>query len=197
MVVERDKENIKKLIKDATVKGIQGNPVNEVLKSLEVAIARSKTLKARLDSSFVEETRLFRQAEARLSHLRELQNLLTVDDVKYDTWSRTRLDRLLVDYLLRQGCSKTALALTVEKKIEDLVDIETFMTMCKVQESLQRRKTVADALAWCVENKKELRKINVGLHTPTEWALLLVSYCSACWSYNYSAFLLGTLLLQR
>ena len=37
-----------------------------------------------------------------------------VEDVKYEVWSRTRLDRLLVDYLLRHGYNESARALADE-----------------------------------------------------------------------------------
>jgi macrophage erythroblast attacher len=84
----------------------------------------------------------------------------SLDDVKYEEWSRTRLDRLLVDYLLRNGYKDSALALAKEKGIEDLVDVETFVQMSRIRESLLNRR-VTEALTWCQENKKELRKMEV------------------------------------
>jgi hypothetical protein len=84
----------------------------------------------------------------------------SLDDVKYEEWSRTRLDRLLVDYLLRYGYKDSATALSKEKGIEDLVDVETFVQMSRIRESL-RSGRVVEALAWCAENKKELRRMDV------------------------------------
>jgi hypothetical protein len=84
----------------------------------------------------------------------------SLDDVKYEEWSRTRLDRLLVDYLLRYGYKESATALAKEKGIEELVDVETFVQMSKIRESL-RNGRVTEALAWCNENKKELRRMEV------------------------------------
>jgi macrophage erythroblast attacher len=86
----------------------------------------------------------------------------SLDDVKYEEWSRTRLDRLLVDYLLRYGYKESATELAKEKNIQDLVDVETFVQMSRIRESL-RNGRVTEALAWCNENKKELRKLEVGL----------------------------------
>jgi macrophage erythroblast attacher len=84
----------------------------------------------------------------------------SLDDVKYEEWSRTRLDRLLVDYLLRYGYKESATELAKEKGIEDLVDVETFVQMSRIRESLQNGR-VTEALAWCYENKKELRRMEV------------------------------------
>ena len=90
----------------------------------------------------------------------ELYGMQSLDDVKYEEWSRTRLDRLLVDYLLRNGYKESAGALAREKGIEDLVDVETFVQMGRVRESLLNGR-VTEALAWCNENKKELRRMEV------------------------------------
>jgi macrophage erythroblast attacher len=84
----------------------------------------------------------------------------SLDDVKYEEWSRTRLDRLLVDYLLRYGYKDSAQSLSKEKGIEDLVDVETFVQMSRIRESL-RNGRVTEALSWCTENKKELRRMEV------------------------------------
>ena len=84
----------------------------------------------------------------------------SLDDVKYEEWSRTRLDRLLVDYLLRNGYKDSAEALAKEKDIGQLVDVETFIQMSRIRESLCNGQ-VTEALAWCNENKKELRKMEV------------------------------------
>ena len=86
----------------------------------------------------------------------------SLDDVRYEEWSRTRLDRLLVDYLLRNGYKESATALAQEKGIEELVDVETFVQMSRIRESL-RNGRVTEALAWCNDNKKELRRMEVSL----------------------------------
>jgi macrophage erythroblast attacher len=84
----------------------------------------------------------------------------SLDDVKYEEWSRTRLDRLLVDYLLRYGYKDSATALAQEKGIQELVDVDTFVQMSRIRESLQNGRVI-EALAWCNENKKELRRMEV------------------------------------
>lgn len=117
-------------------------------------------LKRKLQSCAEEETRLQEQSYARIKHISSLYEMKSLDDVKYEEWSRTRLDRLLIDYLLRNGHIESATALAKEKDIEQLVDVETFVQMSKIKDSLCKGK-VTEALAWCSENKKELRKMEV------------------------------------
>lgn len=95
----------------------------------------------------------------------ELYTMQSLDDVKYEEWSRTRLDRLLVDYLLRHGYKDSATALSKEKNIQDLVDVETFVQMSRIRESL-RNGRVTEALSWCNENKKDLRRMDVWIGIP-------------------------------
>ena len=86
----------------------------------------------------------------------------SVDDVKYENWSRVRLDRMLTQYLLHQGYNDSARALAEDKNAMKLVDVEVYEQMSKIRQSLLRG-SVTEALAWCSsgDNKKELRKSNV------------------------------------
>ena len=123
-------------------------------------IARMRGLKRKMSTYADEEVELYRQLDARVAHLRELASMNTVEDVKYEAWSRRRLDRLMVDYLLRHGYTSSATALARETSMEDLVDINTFVAMSRIRNSLEKG-SVTEALAWCSENKKELRKMEV------------------------------------
>ena len=100
------------------------------------------------------------QSASRIKHLGELYGMQSYEDVKYEQWSRTRLDRLLVDYLLRHGYKESASLLSKERGIEELVDVETFIQMSKIRESLGSGR-VNEALTWCTENKKDLRRMDV------------------------------------
>jgi macrophage erythroblast attacher len=145
---------------------------DDVLKSLDSMISRMRGLKRKLTACAEEETRIQRHSLSRVKHLGELYSMQSLDDVKYAAWSRTRLDRLLVDYLLRNGYKESATALAQEKGIEELVDVETFIQMSRIMESLRSGK-VNEALAWCTENKKELRRTNV-CHSQLETETLLI-----------------------
>ena len=133
-----------------------------MLRSLDAMLARARGVKRKLEAAADEEARLHRQEEARVRHLAELYAMRDVGDVKYEIWSRTRLDRLLVDYFLRHGYDDSARALARERGVELLVDVDTFDQMSRIRRSLLAG-SVTEALAWCTagDTKKELRKINV------------------------------------
>ena len=98
------------------------------------------------------------QSRRRLQHLSELYAIPSLADVKYDDWSRVRLNRLLVDYLLRMGYADTARALAQGAGIEELVDIEVFVQCQQIRASL-RGGSSTEALAWCAEHKTLMKKM--------------------------------------
>lgn len=65
-----------------------------------------------------EDIQYFRHLKARIAHLKELCSIENIEDDAYDRWSQVRLNRLLIDYMLRKGMSKTAKQLAQEKNIE-------------------------------------------------------------------------------
>ncbi|VDC00119.1 unnamed protein product [Peniophora sp. CBMAI 1063] len=93
----------------------------------------------------------------RLQHIGIAESLELADDPRYARWEETRLDRWLVDWLLRNGKEATAVDIAHEKGIESLVDIELFMEIKRIEDAL-RHHSCAEALAWCNENKAALRK---------------------------------------
>ena len=163
--VEKESTAVKATLKETATTSLTNNASpDEVLKSVDSMLARMRGLKRKLNACSEEENRLHQQSQSRIKHLGELYGMQSLDDVKYEEWSRTRLDRLLVDYLLRNGYKESAQALAREKGIEDLVDVETFVQMSRIRESLQNGE-VKEALAWCAENKKDLRRMEVCLAT--------------------------------
>ncbi|TVY51227.1 Protein FYV10 [Lachnellula cervina] len=157
--VEKESTALKSTLRETANASLNANASpDDVLKNVDSMIARMRGLKRKLTSCSEEENRLHQQSQSRIRHLGELYGMQSLDDVKYEEWSRTRLDRLLVDYLLRYGYKESASELAQEKGIGELVDVETFVQMSRVSESL-RRGRVTEALAWCNENKKDLRRM--------------------------------------
>lgn len=132
-------------------------------------------LKRKVESLHEQEKKLNQQSNKRIQHLKNLYEIPSLADVKYDEWSKIRLNRLLVDYLLRCGYGQSARALAEEKDIEDLVDLDVFMQCHTIETSLRKRST-AECLAWCVEHRQMMKKTNVGGHS---WPRL-------CWSFTDS-----------
>ncbi|RDL39373.1 Macrophage erythroblast attacher protein-like protein [Venustampulla echinocandica] len=157
--VEKESTAVKSALRDTANASLTAHSSpEEVLKNVDSMLARMRGLKRKLNACSEEEARLQKQSQSRVRHLGELYGMQSLDDVKYEEWSRTRLGRLLIDYLLRNGYKESAHALAKEKGIEDLVDVETFVQMSRIRDSLQKGR-VTEALAWCSENKKELRRM--------------------------------------
>ena len=131
---------------------------DDTLKSIDTMIARMEKLKRNLETLHAEEQTLHDQSAKRIRHLQELYEIPSLADVKYENWSKTRLDRLLVDYLLRAGYSDTAAALAQAKGIEDLIDLSTFTSCHKIADSIQNGET-KEGLAWIKDNRDALKKL--------------------------------------
>jgi macrophage erythroblast attacher len=123
-------------------------------------LARMQNLKRKMESIQQEEKKIQNQSRKRIQHLEHLHQIPSLADVKYDQWSRIRLDRLVVDHMLRSGYTESAQQLAQEKGIEDLVDLNVFVQCQRIAQSLRRGET-KDALQWCNENKAALKKSQV------------------------------------
>ncbi|KAK1756028.1 CTLH/CRA C-terminal to lish motif domain-containing protein [Echria macrotheca] len=156
---DKDATFVKNLLKETATGSLNAKTSPEdVVKNLDVMITRMRGLKRKLSACADEEDRLYRHLEARVAHLSELSTMHTVEDVKYEAWSRKRLDRLMVDYLLRHGYNASATALAEDRGIQELVDIDTFVAMSNIRNSLLNG-SFTEALAWCTDNKKALREM--------------------------------------
>lgn len=120
-------------------------------------------LKRKMESLQEEEKKIQTQSKKRIQHLQDLYKIQNLADVKYEEWSRTRLDRLLVDHMLRSGFPESAKQLAKAKDIEDLVDTGTFVQCQRIAESL-RNGDPKEALQWCGENKVALKKTGVSYY---------------------------------
>ncbi|KAI0481733.1 CTLH/CRA C-terminal to lish motif domain-containing protein [Xylaria cf. heliscus] len=163
--VEKDGSYVKETLRKTATDSVGGRISQpDVIKTLDLMIARMRGVKRKLTAFSEEENRLHRHEEARVKHLSDLYSLHSVDDHKYESWSRKRLDRLLTDYLLRQGYVGSARALAQERGIEVLVDIDTFEQMNRIRRCILNG-SVQEALAWCTagDTKKELRKMDSNL----------------------------------
>ncbi|KAF2747770.1 hypothetical protein M011DRAFT_458194 [Sporormia fimetaria CBS 119925] len=150
------------LLKDISVAAQSASASASPSKSisdLDSILAKLHTLQRKLSTLHEDEKRHIQASKSRISHLSELYNMQSLVDVKYDAWSRTRLSRLLVDYLLRQGYFESAKALAGRKGIEELVDVEAFMGALRIEKSLREGRDTREALAWCKENAQLLKKV--------------------------------------
>lgn len=71
-----------------------------------------------LQKSKQEELAHVNRMEKRIYNLKKIENITSPKAPEFIEWSKTRLDRVIVDYLLREGMTDTA------KKVAKARDIE-------------------------------------------------------------------------
>jgi macrophage erythroblast attacher len=157
-VIEHSSVNMTSSLTSTTKAASKASSPGATLESLDTMISKMQSLKRKLEGLHEEEMRIHKGAKARLQHLQDLYDVNSLVDVKYDEWSRTRLSRLLVDYLLREGYSESAAHLAQSKEIEDLVDVDAFVACHRIERSLREGMSTTSALDWCKEHSKELKK---------------------------------------
>ncbi|PVI03439.1 protein FYV10 [Periconia macrospinosa] len=156
--VENTNKDILSNLTTATKAASKSTAPDATLASLDTMISKMQGLKRKMENLHEEEMRIHKSNRARLEHLQDLYEVQSLVDVKYDEWSRIRLSRLLVDYLLREGYSESAAHLAASQGIQDLVDVDAFVACHKIEKSLREEKSTTLALNWCKENAKELKK---------------------------------------
>ena len=174
--VERDNKEVLASLKSTANASLTKKDTDQTLRSLDNMINRMQNLKRKMETLHEEEKALQQASRKRLQHLHDLYNIPSLADVKYDEWSKVRLNRLLVEYLVRHGFSNSAKLLAKEKGIEDLVDLEVHARCHSIGQSLKRR-SLDECLAWCAENKVMIRKIE---DNRLEFELRLQQYIELC-----------------
>jgi macrophage erythroblast attacher len=71
-----------------------------------------------LKDTRAEETLYSQRTKVRLQHLQEFTTIPTLDSDDFARWSRVRLNRILIDYMLRDGFRETATLLAKSEHIE-------------------------------------------------------------------------------
>jgi len=89
-------------------------------------------------------------------------NTTTTLPLDQNRFFTVKLERMLVDFMLREGLYQTASLFAKQTHIEELVDLEIFNSAKKVIEGLQQR-NCKEALKWCADNKSKLKKIESDL----------------------------------
>ena len=77
-------------------------------------------------------------------------------------FEKARVNRMLVDHLLRMGHFEAAVSLSKEAGVSHLVDIDLFSETREVEREL-RNHNPDPCLAWCQSNRSKLRKLNSNL----------------------------------
>ena len=126
----------------------------ETVTKLEGCMRTLQHLKRKLDEASVVERDDAQRCRARLEHLQTLGQPARDAHIE---WNRQRLDRLLIDYMLRCGYLDAAARLVKQNNLDKLTDIHIFEGAQPVLLSLQRHEC-GEALQWCTLHAARLKK---------------------------------------
>ena len=97
------------------------NP-EEVLAGFENTIVKLNSLKTTYAKLIDEEEDFYRKLKARVSHLKDIQ----CQSLGFDSYFKTKLDRILLDYMLRQGYFESAKLFAKISNISEFSDLPVF-----------------------------------------------------------------------
>ncbi|KAJ2713814.1 GID complex subunit containing RING finger motif [Coemansia spiralis] len=144
----------------------------EMDRALGGLIDRLKTLKRKLEEAQHEEAQLIQRSKQRATDLSELDRLESAAQPEFQRWCRARLDRVLVDYMLRNGNVETAQRLAASGKLEHFADTSLFALVMATERELREQHSCHGALQWCAENRSALLKIQ----SPLEFELRMQEF---------------------
>ncbi|CAG0882041.1 unnamed protein product [Cyprideis torosa] len=126
---------------------------------VEGVVEKLAVMKRKAQESLADELEAAQLCKKRLDHIKESES---PSPVVHSAWKAQRVDRMLVDYFLRQGYYKTALELVRSSGLQDVTNVDLFLVLREVEDSLGKHETHR-ALTWCHDNKSRLRKIKSSL----------------------------------
>ncbi|KAJ2798915.1 GID complex subunit containing RING finger motif [Coemansia helicoidea] len=144
----------------------------EMDKALGGLIDRLKTLKRKLEEAQHEEAQLIQRSKQRATDLSELDRFESAAQPEFQRWCRARLDRVLVDYMLRNGNVETAQRLAANSKLEHFADTSLFALVMATERELREEHSCRGALQWCAENRSALTKVE----SPLEFELRMQEF---------------------
>ncbi|KAI9006120.1 CTLH/CRA C-terminal to lish motif domain-containing protein [Gaertneriomyces semiglobifer] len=148
---------MKELTAEITKLSKSGKP-EDAVKVLGEMTARLTKLKHKLAETKGEERVYISRTSNRIEHLTTLMGITNAESEDYARWCQTRLDRVMVDYMLRNGFRESARRLAEEKGVLDLVDVGLFDESWQIVEALKSR-SCTECLRWCADNRSSLEKI--------------------------------------
>lgn len=137
--------------------------LSDVTKLMGNVAQKLQVLKRKADESITDELSVTQICKRKLDHLKGImpqsRNTGEVGQGSVDQWKRIRLDRLVIEHLLRMGYYETAEELAARSDVRHLTNLEIFQTSREVEDDLANHSTTK-CVHWCIDNKSKLRKIN-------------------------------------
>ncbi|XP_047539849.1 E3 ubiquitin-protein transferase MAEA isoform X2 [Vanessa atalanta] len=148
-------------IDTATKKGANSGEIDTLLGGM---VEKLTTMKRKASEAITEEVQAAFVCKKRLEHLKEQADALADPSApqaktQMNQWRKVRLDRMLVDYFLRNGYYDSANKLADVRGLRDLTNVDIYAAAAEVEAELAARRT-ARCLQWCADNRSKLRKLN-------------------------------------
>lgn len=133
---------------------------DEKLAEVEARLVRLKRKMAERSDT---ERGIIAKCRARVSHLKELplpgaEKTDPSAALRRKAWESMRLDRIIVDHLLRDGDHDLANMFANATGVSHLTDVDFFHAERDVVDALRRR-DCAPALSWCDQHRAKLRRM--------------------------------------
>ncbi|CAH2059602.1 unnamed protein product, partial [Iphiclides podalirius] len=139
--------------------GVTAGEIDTILGGM---VEKLKTMKRKASEAISEEVQAAYVCKKRLEHLKEqasAQQEPASAQASLTHWRKVRLDRMLVDYFLRNGYYDSAGKLADAKNLRELTNVDIYQAAAEVERELAARRT-ARCLQWCADNKSKLRKLS-------------------------------------
>ncbi|XP_072379289.1 E3 ubiquitin-protein transferase MAEA [Diabrotica undecimpunctata] len=146
------------LIEETLESDVKAKDISSLLGGM---VEKLQVLKRKAEESIAEELVASHVCKRRLEHLKEHNTFSPsggLSQAALNQWRRKRLDRMVVEYFLRNGYYNAAITLADRSDIKDLTNIDIFLTSREVEKSLANKET-NKCLSWCHDNKSKLRKL--------------------------------------
>ena len=126
----------------------------EILEGFNKQIECLNQLKIKYSDLVREEEDFFEKLKARTLHLQRVQNR----EVEFDSYFLKKLDRVLLDYMLRAGYFDSATLFAQNSNITDFSDLPVFQETQEIKRQLAGEQKCDKALQWCTLNRTKLNK---------------------------------------
>uniref|UniRef100_A0ABK9NG15 E3 ubiquitin-protein transferase MAEA n=1 Tax=Glossina morsitans morsitans TaxID=37546 RepID=A0ABK9NG15_GLOMM len=136
--------------------------ISDISKLVGCVVQRIQVLKRKAEENIEDELNSSYVCKRKIEHLKGIappENNNEIWQASFDKWKRVRIDRMVVEHLLRMGYYKTAERLASQSNIQHLTNLDIFHVSREVENDLANYKTTKCVL-WCIDNKSKLRKIN-------------------------------------
>jgi len=136
--------------------------VDQICNLIGATVEKLQTMKRKVEEAINDELDAAQNCKRRVEHLKVGAVGASAGEgsaIGYSLWKKTRVERFLVDHLLRSGHYNTAQKIVEQNpELGELTNLDIFLVARNVEQSLAQQQTQA-ALAWIHDHKSKLRKI--------------------------------------